>query len=266
MPRILRLNGRYYRTIPMAKPGYEEEALQLDADGTAFASVHCWNVGCPENPLKDEYWVDMGFKQTHEEAHRIERDFIRPALDAARRARILVCHVQTESIAKKYPQNLVILEGETAVPISHSVKPAIVGYRESILERNHGKDYATMSPLNNLDFPKDLAPMMGEPVIYSTMQLDHVLRKRGIVNIIYSGFAADMCLLNAPGAMAPMSELGYRVLLMREGTLGIEMPDWGEDKIATRWATRFVETHYGDTIGFSDFISGCASISNESKR
>lgn len=266
MPRILRLKGRYYRTVPITNPGYEEETLQLDADRTTFTSVHCWNVGYPENPLNDEYWVDMGFRQTHEEAHRIERDFIRPAMDAARRARIFICHVQTESIAKKYPKNLVIVEGETAMPISRSSRPAIAGYRESILDRNHGNDYATMSPLTNLDFPKDALPMPGEPVVYSTMQLDYALRTRGIVNIVYSGFAADMCLLTAPGAIGSMSELGYRVLLMREGTLGIEMPDWGEERIATRWVTRFVETHCGDTIAFSDFVSSCANLSNQSER
>ncbi len=252
----LRLKGRYYRTIPITAPGYEEEILELEANKTAFVSLHCWNVGCPENPLDVNYWVGIGFPQTHEEAHRIERDFIRPAMDAARRAGILVCHVQAESIAKKYPQHLEEVEEDASQP-SSTPEPPIPGYREQVLFRNHGEDYPTKSPLRDVDFPKVVAPLSGELVVYTTKQLDRVLRKRGIVNLIYAGFATDMCILNAPGSIGPMFNLGYRVLLIREATLGVEMPDWFEDKIATRWAIRFIETHYGDTIGFADFILNC---------
>ena len=251
----LRLKGRYYRTIPITAPGYEEEILELDADKTAIVSLHCWNVGCSENPLDINYCVDMGFPQTTEEAHRIERDFIRPALDAARRAGILVCHVQAESIAKKYPQHLE--EAEETSQSSSTPEPPIYGYREQILFRNHGDDYPTKSPLRDMDFPRVVAPLPGEPVVYTTKQFDHVLRKRGIVNLIYAGFATDMCILNAAGGIGPMFGLGYRALLIREATLGVEMPDWYEEKIAIRWAIRFIETHYGDTIGFADFILNC---------
>lgn len=34
--------------------------------------------------------------------------------------------------------------------------------------------------------------------------------------------------------MLAMFNLGYRVLLMREATLGVEMPDWFKDRISTR--------------------------------
>jgi len=263
----LRLKGRYYRTIPITAPGYEEEILELDANKTAFVSLHCWNVGCPENPLDVNYCVDMGFPQTTDEAHRIERDFIRPALDAARRAGIFVCHVQAESIAKKYPQHLEEVEEEIPQPSKPSQpsskhEPPIPCYREQILFRNHGEDYPTKSPLKDMDFPRVVAPLLGEPVVYTTKQLDYVLRKRGIVNLIYAGFATDMCILNAPGSIGPMFGLGYRVLLIREATLGVEMPDWFEERIATRWAIRFIETHYGDTVGFADFILNCNRLAS----
>jgi len=255
------LKGRYYRTIPITAPGYEEEILELDANKTVFVSLHCWNVGCPENPLDVNYWVDMGFPQTTEEAHRIERDLIRPALDAARRAGMLVCHVQAESIAKKYPQHLVEVEEGPLRPVS-TFEPAIPGYREIILARNHGEDYPTRSPLRDMDFPRVVAPLPGEPIVYTTKQFDHILRKCGIVNLIYAGFATDMCILNAPGGIGPMFGLGYRVLLIREATLGVEMPDWFEERIATRWAIRFMETHYGDTIGLADFILNCNRLAS----
>lgn len=266
MTRILRLRGRFYRTIPITNPGYEEEILELDADKTALVSLHCWNVGFPENPLDVNYWVGMGFPQTVKETQRIMEEFIRPAIDAARRAGILVCHVQAKSIAKKYPQHL---EEEEQDKDSRSVQaytPAIPGYRERILFRFHGKDYPTKSPLKDMDFPSIVAPLPEEPVVYTTKQFDRVLRKRGIVNLIYMGFATDMCILHAEGGMLAMFNLGYRVLLIREATLGVEMPDWFEERISTRWAIRFIETHIGDTIGFLDFIENCNCLLNSNPR
>jgi nicotinamidase-related amidase len=261
MSRILRLKGRFYRTIPITNPRYEEETLELDADKTTLISLHCWNVGCPENPLDENYWVGMGFPQTTEEAQRIMNVFIRPAMDAARRAGILVCHVQTKSIAIKYPQHLEELEDEgKRSETVYAPPPAIPGYRESVLFRFHGKDYPTSSPLKDMDFPRVVAPLPGEPIVYTTKQFDKVLRKRGIINLIYTGFATDMCILYAEGGIIPMFNLGYRVLLIREATLGVEMPDWFEDRISTKWATRFFETHFGDTISFADFINACSNL------
>jgi len=257
------LKGRYYRTIPITAPAYEEEAIELDAGKTALISLHCWNVGCPENPLDVNYWVDMGFPRTTEEAHRIERDFIQPALDAARRAEILVCHVQHELIAKKYRQHLEE-GGEEILQPASTPEPAILGYRERIQARNHGEDYPTKSPLKDMDFPNEVKPLKEEPVVYTTRQLDHVLRKRGVVNLIYMGFATDMCILSAGGGIGPMFNLGYRVLLIREATLGVEMADWFEERNATRWAIRFIETHYEGTIDFTDFIINCNRLAESS--
>ncbi|MEM2455112.1 MAG: hypothetical protein QXR45_15275 [Candidatus Bathyarchaeia archaeon] len=186
MARVLRLKGRFYRTIPITEPGYEEE-LELDADKTVLVSLHCWNIDFPENPIDINYWVGMGFPQTTEEAQRIMREFIRPAMDAARRASILVCHAQTKSIAKKYPQNLEEFEVEEEHKPEQTYMPAIPEYKEKVLSRVHGKDYLIKSPLRNMDFSSVVAPLPGEPVVYMTRQFDRVLRKRGIVNLIYMG-------------------------------------------------------------------------------
>ena len=255
MKRLLTLKGRYYRTVPLTSPGYAEEDLELDLDRTALISLHCWNVGCPENPLDENFWVYMGFPEVTEEAHRIIREVIGPAIDMARRVGMLVCHVQSASIARKYPQNLVEDVPNLSAGYRPS-KPAIPGHRRKILERSHGAGYMERSPLRKSDFPREVAPLPGEPVVYTSEQLDYVARRRGVVNLIYTGFAADMCLLFAPGGIRDMAELGYRILLIREATLGVEMPDWFRERVATRWAIRFVETHYGDTISFKDFING----------
>lgn len=255
MSRTLTLRGRYYRTLPIHDTGYEEEVLTLNADQTALVELHCWDIGCPGGPPVDpNYCVGMGYPETTEEAFRIMQTYIRPAMDAARRAGLLVCHVQAESIAKRHPASAE--EAEEPPPSSSPAPPpALPGYRESILTRSHGEDYPTQSPLRDMDIPRIVYPEPGEPIVYQTGQFDRILRKRGIVNLIYTGFATDMCILNAPGGLGPMFALGYRVLLLREATLGVECPDTFHERLATRWAIRFFETHQGDTLGFQDVIA-----------
>lgn len=254
MAAMLNLTGRYYRSIPATDTGYEEEALDLPLAETALVSLHCWNIGCPDGPpLDPNFCVGMGYPETTAEAYRIMREAIRPALDAARQSGLAVCHVQAEGIARRYPAWYGCHAQE---PVSgKGPEQAIAGYRESILERSHGVDYQAKSGLADMDFPEVVAPLPDEPVVHQTAQFDRILRERGIVNLIYAGFATDMCILNAPGGMGPMFELGYRLLLVRDATLGVECPDTFEERLATRWGMRYLETHWGDTIALHDFLA-----------
>jgi nicotinamidase-related amidase len=257
---MLRLPGRYYRTLPIDDTGYETEMLELAVEKTAFIAMHCWDIGCEGGPEVDpQYCVGMGFVENFAEAERIMVEVIRPAMDAARAARLTVCHVESPTIAAKHPeaQEEIDAVGEAVAGPDEVVE----GWREGILARSHGRDYATLSPYARMDRAKVVAPLAGEIYAYQTGQLDRLLRRRGIENLIYTGFATDMCVLNAGGGIALMAPLGYRVFLMRDGTLGVELPDTFEQRIATRWATRYFECHYGDTITLADFIEACEGVS-----
>jgi nicotinamidase-related amidase len=268
MSRILKLTGRYYRTIPIDSAGYAEEALDLDAAQTAFVSLHCWDIGCPGGPPIDpDFCVGMGHRVSLEEAYRIMRDYIRPAMDAARAAGLAVYHVQAESIAALYPQWYTRdvdppprPSPSAAAGTNEPVPEAIPGHRDAILFRSHGQEYMTRSGLAHMDIAEVVAAQADEPVAHQSSQFDRMLRRQGIVNLIYTGFATDMCILNAPGGIGPMFSLGYRVMLMREATLGVECPDTIDERIATRWGMRFIETHWGDTIGFGEFMAECARL------
>ncbi|UCH34910.1 MAG: isochorismatase family protein [Armatimonadota bacterium] len=261
MSRVLNLKGRYYRTIPMESAGYTEEALDLDAAQTAFVSLHCWDIGCPGGPEADpQYCVGMGHRVCLDEAYRVMHDVVRPAMDAARAAGLAVYHVQAESIAANYPKWFTCDADPPPAGTGDPAPEAIPGHRDAVLFRSHGQDYMTRSGLAHMDIAEVVAALPDEPVVHQTSQFDRMLRRQGIVNLIYTGFATDMCILNAPGGVGPMFSLGYRVLLIREATLGVEQPDTIDDRIATRWGMRFIETHWGDTIGFDDFMAACARL------
>ena len=267
MSGMLRLNGRYYRTIPPSSPGYETEALELPVEQTALVPLHCWDIGCPGGAAYDDaFCVGMGYPGVMAEEYRIMREMIRPAMDAARECGVAVCHVQDTRIARHYPQWLEEADrpAESAIPTASAPSEAIAGHRKAMLERAHGVAYNDRSGLATMDIPEVVAPLPDEPVAHQTAQFDRMLRERGIVNLIYAGFATDMCILNAPGGMGPMLGLGYRVILMRDATIGVEPPDFLEERIATRWGIRFHEAHWGDTITTAEFIAACKAAQEES--
>jgi nicotinamidase-related amidase len=248
---MLRVNGRYYRTIPITCPGYDYEDIALDESRTALLAMHCWNIGCEDGPkIDDEFWVGMGFPVVYEEADRIMRERILPAMDAARGAGVLVCHVESETIRSNRSRS-------TDPPPLHRAPPEPTGWRERIAWRSHGVDYGNRSPLSKMDRAGIVSPMEGEPFLYTTEELDQVLTEKGVENLLYSGFATDMCILRAPGGIESMAPRGYKIFLLRDATVGVESPDTYDQRIATRWAIRYFETHLGDTLATDDFISAC---------
>jgi len=248
---MLGLKGRYYRTIPITRPGYIYENLELRESKTALVAMHCWNIGCEDGPQIDpNYWVGMGFPIAHREASRIMRNRIRPMMDAARDSSMLVCHVESEGIR----QNRATPKRQGQPP-SDAAKPP--SWREAIAWRSHGKHYATQSPLARMDRAKIVAPLPGEPLVFTTDELQACLTSKRVDNLIYCGFATDMCILRAPGGIEEMASRGYRIYLARDATLGVECPDTFRKRVATRWAIRYFETHFGDTVATDDFIKAC---------
>jgi nicotinamidase-related amidase len=194
----------------------------------------------------------MGFPAAHREAERIMRELIRPAMDSARGAGVLVCHVESETIRTNRSRGA----GEFKMT---DLEREPGSWRERMAWRHHGRDYPNRSPLAGMDRAKIVEPREGEPFVFTTEELNAVLQERGIINLLYSGFATDMCVLKAPGGVEPMATRDYRVFLLRDATVGVECPDTFDERLATRWAIRYFETHFGDTIATDDFMSACSA-------
>ena len=252
---MLRLSTRYYRTIPIDRMGYEAEEIVLDPKRTTLVVMHCWDIGCEGGPEIDpDYFVGMGSRESFQEAERIMRERIRPAMDAARRAGVLVSHVEAESIARQFPRSAEEIDPPPSGPPSQAPASVVPGWYEKTTARAHGKDYAVDSPYARMGRAQVVAPLPDEPMAYQTGQFDRILRRRGMENLIYCGFATDMCILRAPGGLEPMGPSGYRRFLLRDATLGVELPDTFEERIATRWGIRYFEAHGGNTLLSEELI------------
>ena len=252
MSRVLRLPTRYYRALPIDAPGYEDEVVEVPVAQTALVGLHCWNIGCPDGPAMDaNFCVGMGWPQATEEAGRIMAEVIRPAMDAARQIGLLVCHVESDWMDAQYPQVVSRRDPQIGIP---------AGRPGEMAQRAHGPGYLENSPLARMRRARIVEPVGDEPLVFYTDQLDAHLKQRGIRNLIYTGFAADMCLLGAEGGALAMLGQGYRCLLIRDGTVGVETPESFPERLATRYGIHIFEFKLGNSTTFADFMAAVEQV------
>ena len=125
------------------------------------------------------------------------------------------------------------------------------------IAHNHAKprtrpELPHKSPLANMKRAAIVSPMRDEPssFIPTHSTLPQNARHH---NLIYTGFATDMCILGAEGGARDMLAHGYQCILMRDGTVGVETPSTYPEKLATRYGTHIFEWQLGYSTTFRDF-------------
>jgi len=247
---------RFYRAVPTSNPdGLVEENWTLDVAKTAFVELHCWNVGCPGGiPVPEQYWVFEGSPQNHEYMWRTVTEEIAPSLQAARAAGMPVVHVQGADIGARYAHL------QPPMPPAQPPQPCrepISDHSTRRANRVHGEGYAQWSEWPNLDIAEPVKPIDGEVLVVTTEQFDDWLRTRGIDTLLYTGFSANLCILDSPAAIKAMACLGYRCVILREATTGVEFPETLEPRSHTLNALRYIEAWWGYSASTSDFRQAC---------
>ena len=261
--QTLELTGRYYQDVPCDNPRLCEERLVLDADKTTLVAMHTWNYACPGGPQYDpNYSVGFAYRFSLAEAYRICREVIKPAMDASRRAGVLVSHLTTTKIAMKRPEARIDYDASEPLQSPPFPEPgAAPGHRKQLVCKRFGDpSKSAYETMDRIDF---LLPRDDEPFAYQTKQFHRQLGKRGIENIIYTGFAADRCILRAGGGAIPMAMLGYRVFIIREATLGQEYHDTFDQRLNTKYGIREIESLYGHSLGLKEYLAECERLSGQ---
>lgn len=258
----MQVTERYVRAHPTddTMPGPVEEVADLDPARTAFVALHCWNIGFPGGPeVPRDYWVFMGSMENHRICVDVVNERIAPALRAARAAGLPVFHVQPQNVAEKHPGWDRLLDPAPA-PAPTPRRSAIDGHLRARTERVHGPGFREWSGWSQVDIARAVYPQPGEQLVVTGPQFDRLLRERGIVNLVFTGFATNLCILDSPAAMKEMAAFGYRCLLIRECTLAVEFKDTVAERLNTKVASRYIEAWVGSTIGLDDYLCACAAV------
>jgi nicotinamidase-related amidase len=290
MSKKLAITTRHWRLYnPEEYSGPVDVERTFDLERTAFVPLHIWNVGLPGGP---EYPIDRfaPFMCTPEDtliAHEVIADVIVPCLEAARGAGMTVCHVEIDLIANRYPISSYewrptdvpdhfikwtenpekLIQSRVADEELHGGEnlvweDAVPGWWLERAELVHGPGHRDWEGGEILDRPDSCKPIDGEYVITTSAQFDRILRKLGIINLVYVGFTTQGFIQVSEGAIGPMNDRGYRCMLVREGTHAVEFADTRAERLMTKYALRVVENRYGFTIGAENFIDACKMAMN----
>ena len=261
---VLRVHGRHWETPSLDGAGWVETPYDLNPAETGFVALHLWNVGDVNGPpVPDGFFVDMGTRAAQEESVRIAERYIRPAIAASRAAGIPIFHVEPAKIAMKYDSVHYLLEPEDVnPPRTGRQRPpeANPGWNRERAERSHGRGYNDWDGWKQMRIIASCDAEPGDQVILTGRQFDAILRERGIKNLVYTGFATNMCILDSAAATKEMLSYGYRIFLVREATLAVEYPETAATRMMTESALKFFELKVGDTIAFDEYIEACRAV------
>ena len=88
--------------------------------------------------------------------------------------------------------------------------------------------------------------------IATTESFDTWLQSQGITTLIYAGYASNWCVLHRPVGIIRMKLRGYRVLIVRDCTIAIEMPETLQGEWANRVTINMIENHWGRSTTLAD--------------
>ena len=287
--------GRYYRLHPYPASkmlGYGEKVLKFPFEETALIAIHCWNINFPDGPqVIPQFDACAGWAEYIDRAREIIEYRIHPVIELARSVRIPVVHVAapyhaglhqqyqlTKKLTSEDVENTGFLGNEIRFEVGSDSSGKKLDDGGSVGGRAWQQEYQedvfgpgftqswndltgdeTSSPV---DFAAVLGPQPEDYVVATSLQLNEIMRKLGIWNLIYVGFLANNCLLDAPCGMRDMGRgYGYRCILLRDCTTGLEQHDTISRLSNTRAAIRYVEFYIGYTATSDQFLCAAPSSS-----
>ena len=252
------ISGRFYRMYPPEKfLGHAQKEIQLDTTNTAFLIVDVYGLGADElDEESKKTWVGLVSDRSTDPHDRIIVEHIRPALDAARRSGLPIVYVSNSA-----PQ----------IALEHSTYQE---FKTDTLQVNKNDLYSedNIDPLEYhcgsskvLKYSEIIKPQPGDYYVrkhthsgFFDTRLDTLLRNLRCENLVCVGFALDMCL---GATMIDALWRNYRVLLLRDCTFAVEIPEVDE---LGAWTNRWILYHecaIGYTATSEQWITACAAVS-----
>jgi nicotinamidase-related amidase len=240
----LELKARYCKInaearVPAELVSVEEEDISLDPKETAFLLVDTY--------VKDDDFI------------AVTKEFIKPALESAREARLHIVHVSNSC------PRIALARSEFQKKVKQSLDNDMEFYfNESNVDPReyvHGNS-------DHLTIPDAVKPRRDEYFIrkhtYSGFyhsRLEDLLHNLGVRNLVCVGYVTGVCLL---ATLLDGLYRNFKIVLLRECTLGAERALEDSDDVlfanSTQKAIRYIECFVGVTVGLQEFDSACRKM------
>jgi nicotinamidase-related amidase len=250
----LDLSVQYFQDSPVQGLPWREEhfvrrsvSMQLPVAQTALVLVDTW----------DNHFIESWL----ERAERMTREAVVPVLHSGRQAGLTIVHAPSPSVTPAFPDHM---KQHKPAPAASPPDPT-PDWPPADFRSRQGEYSAFRGPRAQPpgipDIEIGMSPhidVLDEDFLLETgQQLHELCRARGILHLIYAGFATNWCILNRDYGMRSMAGFGYNMILLREATMGVEYPDTVDECFATELAIREVETQIGFTASNADYLAAC---------
>ena len=259
--RILDVPCRYYRVytdpeVSCDEPnfGFVERRLPIPVEQSALVLVDVWST----------HYIDSWLQR----AGQVTREKIVPLLRAAHRLGMTTIHAPSPRVVESYhPESMPPPAPPTPpAPASDWPPSAFRGIYRSGEHAPFGRDQeprlqeALARYVTELKIADAVRPLPGEHVIATGQQLHELLAERGILHLIYVGFATNWCVIGRDYGIIAMNERGYNIVLVRDATTGVEFHDTVDGLTATEITVREVETKYAWSTTTDALVDACAAV------
>lgn len=283
MSRPMKVPHHYYRGYPVdfsggraaarTFKGWTSEAMDLDLDSSALLLMHLPDAGlrpelrfAPDCPRPDLLGTAEWVPRTMD----LVTESLPPLVAAARAAKLQIVHIAMHNwYAKDFPQRQrSIAEAGPAPAASPELAPlADESYEQWTAERTRrifpamvAKPDAPWGIPDNL-FPKSVEPSGDDLVAVHTWELHRLMKARGIVNLIYTGWALNWCLWFSPCGMLDMERLKYRPYAVRGACVAIENAQSAEGEGNLEYAYWQTAAKFGYLFERDELIASLGSNS-----
>ena len=259
----LQLNVQYFQdSTPASVPCREENFVvreldfALPVEQTALVLIDLWNVHHIDS------WI--------ERAEAVTKEAIAPLIGRARECGLTIVQAPSPGVLANFPDKYEVYQGCTPEPEPGpppAWPPAEFRSRQGAYacfrgprDQEPGIGPYWQSLTGQLDISPHIAVEAGDFVVGTGQQLHDLCQERGILHLLFAGFATNWCILGRDYGIRAMRGRGYNTILVRDATEGVEFPDTLTARWATELAVREVEQVHGFSTLMADFYAACAAL------
>ncbi len=249
----LELKGRYYRLYPAEKYlGYAEDDLCIDTEECAFLIVDVYGQ-FPEAGEGPDDVEQTGLEYVFRNEYDIIANRIRPSKDAAKQLGMPAIYATNS--APRVALRRSWFDRRTVNVFQQSVEDLFCEDNIDPLEYVYGhSSYIKHAPIIAPE-PDDYYIRKWTYSGFFDTRMDTLLRNLGVKTLFCVGFAGDICL---HCTMIDAMNLNYRVILLRDCTQAVEIPEVdGTDFAFTKRMVLWAECYIGYTTTSEQFIAAC---------
>ncbi|HUX94247.1 MAG TPA: isochorismatase family protein [Bacteroidales bacterium] len=246
---------RYYRW-------HVDKGMDWIEANTGYARLN-WKIPVSQAAVVlVDVWQRHYIKDPEARAEVIINERMLPLLRKLRKSGIKIIHAPSPEVAVTHP-NWVRIQTKEQVFAKHDVWPPA----EFLSSKGNFKPFEMPSEpmeevrnkMEPLTFHPKVLPQQGEPVVANGAELHEYLKQNKLLFLFYAGFNTNACIINRDYGTIRMRDRGYKIILVRDCTTGMESKDTQATLAQTNSTILNLEMFGCFTVTSEDLIDGISA-------